>query len=285
MQLFSFENLPKIPKLKLAVVGHVEWVTFLTVDRYPQGGLITHGDVYQEQPAGGGAVTAVQIAKLTNSSVHLFTSLGKDSEGEKSYLRLQELGLKTSIAWRDKPTRRGISMLDKRGERAITVIGERLEPNAKDQLPWEELNGYDGVFVSAADTEALTLCRKASVMVATPRIGLIKLKRSGVKLDALIGSALDPDEKLQLLSSQTSANLTIATEGALGGKAWPGGHFEACKLKSKLIDSYGCGDSFAGGVTTRLASGWSTEQAISLGAHCGANCATHLGPYPKLNSD
>ena len=281
MQLSSLENLPKVPKLKLAVIGHVEWMTFLKIDSFPQAGLISHGEIYQEEPAGGGAVTAIQIAKLTQSSVHLFTSLGRDSEGEKSFLRLQKLGLKVSVAWRDLPTRKGISMLDKRGERAITVIGERLEPKAKDQLPWNELKSFDGVFVTATDIDALSLCREAAIMVATPRIGLNKLQKSGVKLDALIGSALDPDEKKHLLTNQTFTQLRIATEGASGGQAWPGGRYESFRLTSKLVDSYGCGDSFAGGVTTGLAAGWTIEQAISLGAHCGAHCATHLGPYSK----
>ena len=74
--------------------------------------------------------------------------------------------------------------------------------------------------------------------------------------------------------------LRIATEGAAGGLAMPGGRFPAPQLSGTAIDSYGCGDSFAAGLTAGLAAGWSVEQAISLGCHCGAACATHLGPYP-----
>ena len=279
MKLWPLENLPEIPNLKLAVVGHVEWVTFLSIDKCPQAGVISHGEIYQEEPAGGGAVTAVKIARLIRSPVHLFTALGRDREGKKSFKRLQQLGLKVSVAWRDQPTRKGISMLDKKGERAITVIGNRLQPEAKDQLPWDELINYDGVFITATDSDALPLCRKANVMIASPRIGLNKFQGSTVTLDALIGSALDPDEQINSASIQPSTRLRIATEGAMGGKAWPGGRFETFKLKSKVIDAYGCGDSFAAGVTTGLSAGWSTEKAISLGAYCGSECATHLGPY------
>ena len=40
-------------------------------------------------------------------------------------------------AWRDQPSRRGLSLVDHTGDRAITVIGERLTPTAEDSLPWE----------------------------------------------------------------------------------------------------------------------------------------------------
>ena len=41
------------------------------------------------------------------------------------------MGIKLHVAWRDKPTRRGFSLIDSQGERAITVIGERLAPTHK----------------------------------------------------------------------------------------------------------------------------------------------------------
>ena len=280
MKLFPLEDLPNLRKLNLAVVGHVEWVTFLSVEKFPQPGVISHGEIYREEPAGGAAVAAVKIAKLTRSSVHLFTALGNDLEGRKSFKRLENLGIEMSVAWRDKPTRKAISMIDIRGERAITVAGDRLQPIAEDQLPWEKLNNYDGIFVTATDSKALHYCRKAKIMITTPRIGLSKFDGSNIKLDALIGSDLDPDEKqVRKRILQPAPKLRIATQGAMGGEAWPGGRFEAFKLNSKVVDAYGCGDSFAAGVTAGLSSGWETQEAISLGAHCGAECATHLGPY------
>ncbi len=279
MEILPLKSLPTLPKLKLAVVGHVEWVTFLTIDKYPQAGEISHGKIYLEEPAGGGAVAAVKMARLTGGSVHFFTALGKDSEGKKSEKRLRELGLKLHISWKNQPTRKGISMIDSKGERAITVIGDRLQASGKDQLPWNELTNFDGVFVTATDSTALKHCRAANILVASPRLGPNALQRSTVKLDAIIGSGLDPDESLKSLDIKPSPNVLIATEGSLGGECSPGGHFEAVHLKSPPIDTYGCGDSFAAGVTTGLSAGWSIEKAISLGSHCGAQCVTNLGPY------
>ena len=38
MRLWSREELPALPPLRLAVVGHVEWVSFLAVDQLPAAG-------------------------------------------------------------------------------------------------------------------------------------------------------------------------------------------------------------------------------------------------------
>ena len=279
MELLPIKDLPKIPSLKLAVVGHVEWVTFLSVDKYPKAGCISHGEIYREEPAGGGAVAAVQMSKLTEEKVHFYTALGKDGVGEMSYHRLKQLGLEVNVAWREEPTRKGISFIDSNGERAITVIGNRLQPSSNDQLRWDELTNYDGVFVTAVDSGGLNHCRKAALLVASPRIGIETFKRANINIDALIGSALDPDERTLLEAIKPSPRICIATQGSLGGEAFPGGQFKAFKLKKAAIDAYGCGDSFAAGVTIGLSSGWSLNEAISLGAHCGAQCSTLLGPY------
>jgi ribokinase len=188
--------------------------------------------------------------------------------------------LEVHVAWREAPTRRGLSLVDGRGDRAITVIGERLCPGASDPLPWAALADCDGVFVTACDAAGLRSCRQARLLAATPRLRLPVLQQAGVRLDALIGSGLDPGEVVPEGVLDPLPQIRIATEGAAGGVAMPGGRFRAPQLSATLIDSYGCGDSFAAGVTAGLAAGWSLEQAISLGCHCGAACATHFGPYP-----
>lgn len=283
MRLLDLKELKKLPKLNLAVVGHVEWMRFLSVDQLPKAGLISHATKELQHPAGGAVLVAVQMMELINTPVHLFTALGRDETGERSHEQLKNLGLKVSVAWRDKPTREGISFVDTQGERAITVVGERLQPSSKDPLEWEELSNFDGIFVTAGDSELISLCRKSDLLATTPRVGTKALQEAGVQIDLLVGSGLDPDEKYNPKEYSLKTTLRIATEGADGGRIWPGGRYEAVRLKSKIVDSYGCGDKFAAGVTTGLAAKWSTEESISLGAHCGAICACHFGPYSSLN--
>ncbi len=80
-----------LPKLKLAVIGHIEWVTFLKVDQLPIAGEISHAKDYFEEAAGGAAVAAVQMARLINEPVDLITSLGKDNNGEKWKNQLEKV--------------------------------------------------------------------------------------------------------------------------------------------------------------------------------------------------
>ncbi len=269
-----------LPKLKLAVIGHVEWVTFLKVDQLPLAGEISHAKDFLEEPAGGAAVAAVQMSRLIGGQVDLITSLGKDSYGEKCYERLTKLGLNLKVAWRDKPTRKGISLITKEGERAITVIGERLQPIASDNLPWSDLKNYDGIFVTATDKEGIRHARKAKFLSATPRTGHKILKTSKVKLNALIGSGLDPGEKISFEELETKPDLYISTTGKSGGTIFPNNiKYKSIEPSSKEIDTYGCGDCFAGAVTTALAAKLNLEQAINIGAYCGAECSTHYGPY------
>jgi ribokinase len=279
IRLWGPDALPPLPSLRLAVVGHVEWVNFLAVDVLPAAGLIGHATRSLEEPAGGGAVVAVQLARLLGRPVPFFTALGRDAIGERAAARLRELGLDLQVAWRELPTRRGVSFVDHHGDRSITVIGERLRPTAADPLPWASLSDCDGVFVTAADSPALRLCRAARVLTVTPRLGLPLIREAGVELDALIGSGLDPGEAVPPGALQPPPKRLIATEGAAGGRVEPGGRFDAPALSAPVIDTYGCGDSFAAGVTAGLAAGWSLDQAISLGCHCGAACTTRFGPY------
>ena len=88
MQLHPLSSLPPLPPLRLAVVGHIEWVSFIGVERLPAAGSISHANTFLEEPAGGGAVVAVQLARLTGQRVSFFTALGRDAIGRQSADRL-----------------------------------------------------------------------------------------------------------------------------------------------------------------------------------------------------
>ena len=280
MKNYAPKEIFKLPKLKLAVIGHIEWVTFLKVDQLPLAGEISHAKDSFEEAAGGAAVAAVQMARLINEPVDLITSLGKDTFGEKCYERLTKLGLNLKVAWRERPTRKGISLISKEGERAITVIGERLQPIASDDLPWSDMKNYDGIFITATDEEGIRLASKARFVAATPRTGKTTLRNSQVKLNALIGSGLDPGEKINYEELIPKPDIYIATEGKSGGIIYPKrDRYKSVKPSSKELDSYGCGDCFAGALTTALSAKLNLDKAINIGAYCGAECSTHYGPY------
>ena len=276
----EFEDCKHIKgNLNLAVIGHVEWINFLKVDQLPIPGVISHSKKSHEYPAGGGSIIAKTLSELNSNQIHFFTALGNDDYGEKCFKILSSMGIKLHVAWRNKPTRRGFSLIDSQGERAITVIGERLAPNCKDNLDWEILKKMDGIFITASDSEIFKLSRSAPILCTTPRVGLDTINKSNVLLDGLIGSNLDPGEVFSLSELSLQPKYTIKTEGEKGGIIFPGGRYKAFKNKKLKVDSYGCGDSFAAGIIYGMASKWNIDKSLNLAKMKGREASEFFGPY------
>jgi ribokinase len=267
--------------LRFAVVGHVEWVDFLRVTHVPVAGEIVHASEWWAEAAGGGAVAAVQLAKLAGS-VTFFTALGNDDHGRRAGAELRAHGVEVEAEVRDRPQRRAVALLDAQGERTIAVLGERLVPIGDDGLPWARLGDTDGVYFTGGDAASLRAARAAGTLVATPRAG-DALRGSDVTLDALVRSAGDAGEQDDRERDGWSTRLTVATRGREGGTyiASEGrtGSFEAAPLPGPVVDAYGAGDSFAAGLTFGLGSAMDVEAALALAARCGAGNLTGAGPY------
>jgi ribokinase len=265
----------------MAVVGHVEWVSFGSVDRIPGPGEIAHATDEWEEPAGGGAVAAVQLDRLAGAC-DLFTALGDDEIGDRAREELSDLGLDVHAAIRDDRTRRALTLVDPAGERTITTLGHRLQARGDDALPWELLEETDAVYVTAGDAEAFRAARRARVMVVTSRV-LADLLDADVVPDALVGSARDPAEHVDAQVLPWRPPLLVLTEGRSGGRyetsSGSSGRYEAVEVRGLAGDAYGAGDSFAAGLTYALGAGWELEPALALAARCGAACAGGRGPY------
>jgi ribokinase len=268
---------------RVAVVGHVEWTTFARVPHIPTAGEIAHGEHPFEEPAGGGAVAAVQLARLAGTAV-LVTALGDDAHGRQSVERLAELGVEVWGPCRSAPTRTAVTLVDEARERTITTFGSRLEPTIDDkEIPWQELARMDAVYFTAGDVGAMRAARQASVLVSSPRA--LQALGHGIPLDALVLSANDAVERREAAQAERDAKLLVLTEGAHGGtyKASDAGSgaWHAATLPGEPVDSYGCGDCFAAGLTYSLGAGLAVPGALELAARCGAVCLTGHGPYER----
>jgi ribokinase len=267
---------------RVGVVGHVEWVEFAIVDHVPLPGEILHARDVFEEPAGGGAVAAVQMRKLAGSATFV-TAVGEDALGARAQHELRDRhGLDVHAAVRPRPQRRGFTYLDAHAERTITIIGERLVPHGGDALPWERLASLDAVYFTGGDVAALQRARAARVLTATSR-ALTTIEAAGVELDVLVASATDPGEAFAAERLDPHPRHVVLTRGGEGG-TWQGidgssGAWAVEPLPGPPVDSYGCGDSFAAGLTYGLGAGMPLADALALGARCGAHCLAGRGPY------
>jgi ribokinase len=267
--------------MRVAVVGHVEWVEFARVERLPEAGAIVHALDTWEELAGGGAVAAVQLARLAGSCLFL-TALGDDELGHRAKSGLEELGVRVEAAWRPEPQRRAFVHVDGDGERTITVIGDRLGPRGSDALPWTELDGCEAVYFTAGDAKALEAARAARTLVASVR-AKETLAAAGVSLDVLVASSVDVGERYEPGDFEPPPRLVVKTAGSAGGSLVSADGteigWEAAPLPAPPVDAYGAGDSFAGGLTFGFAEVRTTADALEVAARCGAACLTGRGPY------
>ncbi len=184
--------------MTVAVIGHVEWTTLAQVDSVPLSGDVTHAQAVWEGPAGGGAVAAVQMAKLAGECT-FFTALGEDAAGRQSRTVLAAQGVKVLAPARSLPTRTALSLVDAAGERTTMTLGPRLQPEISDGWDHVDFSTFDAVFFVCGAPEVLILARSAPILVMTTR-EMATAAQAEVFLDAVVGSGQDPAERFCLTS-------------------------------------------------------------------------------------
>jgi ribokinase len=116
-------------------------------------------------------------------------------------------------------------------------------------------------------------------VVTARRLGV--LRTSGVRADVVVGSASDPSEAVSPADLAVAPGVIVWTEGARGGRFrredGSEGRWAAVEPPGPPVDSYGCGDSFAAGLTVGLARGLALGEALALAARCGATALTGRG--------
>jgi ribokinase len=271
--------------MQLAVVGHVEVVEVVRVDHAPRPGETVEALGNPVVETGGmGAIAARQIA-LLGCPVTFFTAFGDDEPGRAAARDLRARGLRVEARFDQGPQRRGVVLVDEDRERAIVTIGEKRFPRGVDPLPWQELGEADAVCLIAGDEEAIRAARQSPVLVASAR-WLPVIRRASVQLDALVHSSSDPAERYRPGDLSAEPRLVVTTMGASGGRYVVAGgaevEYRAETPPAPPVDSYGCGDSFLGGLTFALAGGAAPAEAVAFAARCGAACLTGAGLSQQL---
>jgi ribokinase len=265
--------------MRVAVLGHVEWVEFLRVPAVPRAGDIVEGVPVAAVPAGGGGVAAVQLARWAGTS-ELYTALGDDELGRRCEAELRARGVNVHAAYRSEPQRRALTLIDAQRERTIVLSGSRHVPARGDALPWDAFAQIDAVYVTGGDADAVRAARAARVVVGTSRV-LQLFRDAAVELDALVGSDNDPAEAYPG-DLQPPPRLVVRTNGARGGRYTLAGgstHDYPAVPTEITGDTYGAGDTFAAALTFALGEGQDAAGAIQFASARAAEVLAFHGPY------
>ncbi len=263
---------------RLAVIGHVEHVTMECVPSFPRPGDIVHLDHPIVFPGGGGGVAFAQLAR-SPAEVHLFTAFGSGDAGVDSERAMSAHGLVHAVH-REVRHPRAVVLVTPDGERTIFVVGAPLHVSRADVLPWDLLEGCDGVYFTGEDPAALRAARAARVLVVTAR-RRAAIVASGVRADVVVGSANDPREASTLADYPVVPGALVLTDGARGGRIESRdgtAGFDAPPSPVVTGAAYGAGDSFAAALTWYLAAGLAVDAAcVRAGPH-GAAVLRGLDP-------
>lgn len=266
--------------MRVAVIGHVEWLEIVRVDEVPRAGGIAQGASVLQCPAGGGGVAAVQLARW-GVDAHFFTALGDDALGDRTAEELRDRGVTLHAIRRHEPQRRAVTLVDAQRERTIILTGARHVARGDDPIPWETLASFDAVYITGGDVAAVRAGRVARVVVSTARV-LPLLTEAAIALDALVGSDDDPAERYdgELIPAP---RLVVRTDGARGGRYLTSdgsAHAYAPVPTAVTGDTYGAGDTFAAALTLALGEGKPAPESVAFAAARAAEVLAWDGPYP-----
>ena len=259
--------------MRVAVVGHVEWIRFARVDHAagPRRDRRTRPTTGSRRAAAA-AVAAIQLALLADEA-HLFTALGDDELGRRVARRSSRSAASTSTRPLDPRPQRWAFTHVRRGRRADDHDGRArscARAGHDDRLPWHELGG-DG-------RGALHRRRRRGAAPRAPRARADRdrarprhpppRRRRARRADRQRGGrgrALP--RRATSTPSRSSSSRPPARSAAGCSRAAPS---PRRRLPGPREDAYGCGDSFMAGLTYALAAGLEQHDAVAFAARCGA---------------
>ena len=244
----------------------------------PRPGEIVHALERWEEAAGGGAVAAVQLAKLNGSAPFLHGARRRRA--------------RTPCAGRARGARRDGSRRRRRRAQRRAFTLRRRRRRAHDHRARREAAAVGGRRRSpvggarALRRRLLRQRRDRRAPRGAPcphprrdlaRAGDAEARRGGARRARRQrqrpGRALRAGRPRPAAASRRHhrrlAGRLDPSRRAVPRRAAPG----------PIEDAYGCGDCFAAGLTYGLATGASLEDAVALGARCGAAVLTGRGAY------
>ena len=290
---------------RILVIGSFMMDLVVRTPRAPQEGETIIGTSFNRFPGGKGANQAVAAARL-GARVTMAGKLGQDVFGDQMLAALQQEGVATEHVLRDEQASTGIGsiVLDDQGKNRIVVV-----PGANLKYSLADLAALEPV-VAAHDLVMLQLEMDVEVVKAAAQMG----RKHGVPvmlnpapardLDDAFFAAVDfltPNEtEAQLLTGVTvhdvdSARqaalqllarglrhvvITLGDKGALLATGDRTQHVPGFSVHT--VDTVAAGDAFNGALATKIAHGFSLEEAVVYANAVGALAVTRPGAIPSL---
>lgn len=288
---------------KVVVIGSINMDLVTQCKRAPLGGETLFGDRFFQVPGGKGANQAVAIGKL-GSSVTMLGKVGEDSFGEELINSLKMANVETRFIEKTK-TSSGIAkiVVEENGQNRILVVAgannevdrDYVDRNidvikecdivvAQLEIPLETV---EYAFKKAKEFGKMTILNPAPAMKLSDEIiknsDLIIPNESELGLlanmDTTTDEGIEKASKKLLDMGVSDLIVTLGSKGSLHINNSLKEYHKAYKVKA--IDTTAAGDSFIGGLISKLENN-SVYEAIEYATKVSAIVVTRMGAQTSI---
>lgn len=260
---------------KVCVLGSINMDLVIKVDEMPKEGE-TILSKYFEKIAGGKGANQAVAAKRSGNLVSMIGKIGKDDDGKILKVLLEKEGINTNLIFEDNKEPTGMAMItvNNNGNNSIVVIsGSNMTLNEEEiEKAKEEIKKSD-ILISQFETpenctlKAFKIAKENNIItILNPapakKINDELLKYTDIiipnetEVEVLTGIKVDNLEKAKIASKKLLKKgvkfviITLGEKGAVIISENNGQLVPAFKVKA--IDTTAAGDSFIGGLSSKL---------------------------------
>ena len=279
---------------KIFIVGSLNYDLVINAPYMPVGGETIRGSDFMTNAGGKGANQAYAAAKL-GGTVYMCGAVGNDSFGEELLASLNGVGVNTEFVKKAPNSSTGVAVIVvTEGENRIIIDSGANALVTKDDIDiFLEKASEGDIFLTQLESPidvvgyALESAKKKGLLVVlnpAPANKEIEKYLSFVdiitpnetELDILGGKdALIEKGIKTVITTLGARGYEIATLG--GAKIYP------C-IKVKAVDTTAAGDTASGGLTVKLASGKTVEEAMAFGSLAASIACTRRGAQMSVPS-
>ncbi len=272
-------------KPKVTVIGSINMDLTVQTTIMPKQGETVLGDNFATYPGGKGANQAVAAARL-GADVQMLGAVGNDVFGKDLVHHLQNEGIDTSAIARSEKEATGTAtiILSNQDNRIIVAAGANKEVTPSYIQDHLELIQESDIILTQLEIplETITYLSELKKDLDVPMIlnpaPYQPLPASVIEaFDYLTPNETEAELFKKELQEDRSEDKWITTRGSEGVTIYKDGELVTVPSYDVTVeDTTGAGDTFSGALATKLAEGYSIEQAVQT-----ANAAAALSIMKK----